>query len=154
MSLKKPLKTLSKRSNGIKPAGNFKDDAPFQNLINLSATLAQKMQTFNAAQKHLQRERHKELAFSSDQRKAQNRTKIQMGGLVLKSGLADALGITLGADLQLDTLEREKATTLLGALIEATENLLEDRIGEIKQTWDYRGEKALRETFLKRGDKL
>lgn len=112
------------------------------------------MQTFNATQKHIQREHRKHLAFSSDQRKAQNRTKIQMGGLVLKSGLADALGITLGADLQLDTLERDKATTLLGALIEATENLLEDQTGEIKQTWDYRGEKALRETFLKRGDKL
>ena len=112
------------------------------------------MQTFNATQKHIQRERRKELAFSSAQRKAQNRTKIQMGGLVLKSGMADALGISLGADLQLDTLEREKATTLLGALIEAAENLLEDQTGEIKQTWDYRGEKALRETFLKRGDKL
>lgn len=112
------------------------------------------MQTFNAAQKHLQRERHKELAFSSDQRKAQNRTKIQMGGLVLKSGLADLLGILPGADLQLDALERDKATTLLGALIEAAENLLEDKTGEIKHTWDYRGEKALRETFLKRSEKI
>lgn len=101
----------------------------------------------------MQREHRKQLAFSSAQRKAQNRTKIQMGGLVLKSGLADALGILPGADLQLDILERDKATTLLGALSEAAENLLQDNTGEIKQTWDYRGQKALRETFLKRAEK-
>lgn len=57
------------------------------------------------------------------QRKAETRTKIQLGGLVIKSGLTDVFSISVGADLQLDLEEREKAVLLLGALIETSQNL-------------------------------
>ena len=57
------------------------------------------------------------------QRKAETRTKIQLGGLVIKSGLTDVFSISTGTDLQLDSEAREKATLLLGALIETSQNL-------------------------------
>ena len=65
----------------------------------------------------------KKASATSLQRKAETRTKIQLGGLVIKSGLTDVFSISAGADLQLDGEMREKATLLLGALIETSQNL-------------------------------
>ncbi|MBY0291793.1 MAG: conjugal transfer protein TraD [Alphaproteobacteria bacterium] len=65
----------------------------------------------------------KNLSVSTSRRKAETRTKIQLGGLVIKSGLTNVFSIAAGADLQLDSEAREKATLLLGALIETSQNL-------------------------------
>lgn len=63
---------------------------------------------------------------SSKARKSETRTKIQLGGLVLKSGLTDILKITPGDDLQLDLSLKEKAYTLLGILKTMEEQIQED----------------------------
>lgn len=51
------------------------------------------------------------------------RTKIQMGGLIIKSGLSQLLEIVPGDDLQLDITKRSQAHALLGLLKEAAETL-------------------------------
>lgn len=60
----------------------------------------------------------KQLQALNAKRKAETRTKIQLGGLLIKSGLVGAFSIQIGADLQLDEQEREKAMILLSALID------------------------------------
>jgi len=42
---------------------------------------------------------------------------IQLGGLLVKSGITEKLGIKIGADLQKDENQRKKAYALLGMLI-------------------------------------
>jgi hypothetical protein len=59
-------------------------------------------------------------------RKLETRTKIQLGGLVLKSGLTEFLDISPGDDLQLDLGIREKAHALLGMLKTVHEQAQED----------------------------
>lgn len=49
------------------------------------------------------------------------RTKIQLGGLIIKSGLSQLLDIMPGDDLQLDVDKRSQAHALLGILKEAAE---------------------------------
>lgn len=153
MSSKRLLKILPKGRNGSRPGGNFKDDIRFTKLIRISTKLAAKMQKINLNSRHLQREKANNTSFADRERKAQNRTKIQMGGLVLKSGLADLLGIIPGADLQLDEQYKEKAVKLLGALITATETLLHDKGGEVLDTWIFKGQKALQQQNKERAGK-
>ena len=50
-------------------------------------------------------------------RAARTRTLIQLGGLVVKSGIAEKLRIEMGADLQRDEDQKKKAYTFLGLLI-------------------------------------
>lgn len=52
-------------------------------------------------------------------RKKETRTKIQLGGLLLKSGLTELLGIDQGDDLQLDFAKKDKAYVLLGILADS-----------------------------------
>lgn len=66
-------------------------------------------------------------------RKLETRTKIQLGGLVLKSGLADLLHIMPGDDLQSNASKYEDAQILLGALIEASERLIQQE--DMKDFW-------------------
>jgi len=73
--------------------------------------------------KQLSFQTSKTILFSKNKRKAETRTKIQLGGLLIKSGLASKFQIHIGSDLQLDPIEQEKATLLLGALIEMNQNL-------------------------------
>jgi len=88
----------------------------------------------------------KQNSFSKTQRKAETRTKIQLGGLLIKSGLADWFSIQVGSDLQLDEEEKEKATLLLGALIDMSKNLsLQD---SKKEEWRILGRSAFMEHFL------
>ena len=54
--------------------------------------------------------------FDNDFRKAQTRTKIQLGGLLMKSGLTDFFNINSGDDLQLDSDKKDQAYILLGIL--------------------------------------
>ena len=50
------------------------------------------------------------------ERKARTRTLIQLGGLLVKSGLVEALGIPLGVDLENNPEGKEKAYQLLSFL--------------------------------------
>jgi hypothetical protein len=59
-----------------------------------------------------------------DERKARTRTYIQAGSLIDISGLFDLCDITVGDDLQNDPLCREKAETLCGMLLYASEMIL------------------------------
>ena len=65
----------------------------------------------------------KQKLLDNNFRKSQTRTKIQLGGLLLKSGLTDILDIHQGDDLQLDFAKKDKAYILLGILADAAENL-------------------------------
>lgn len=53
----------------------------------------------------------------NQQRAARTRTLLQLGGLLVKSGITEKLGIKIGADLQKDELQKKKAYTLLGMLV-------------------------------------
>ena len=53
-----------------------------------------------------------------NQRAARTRTLIQLGGLVVKSGLAEKLGIEIGSDLQQEEDQRKRAYAFLGILIQ------------------------------------
>ena len=50
------------------------------------------------------------------ERKARTRTLIQLGGLLVKSGLVEDLGIPLGVDLENNPEGKEKAYQLLSLL--------------------------------------
>jgi len=54
---------------------------------------------------------------TNQQRAARTRTLIQIGGLLVKSGITEKLGIKIGADLQKEETQKKKAYTLLGLLI-------------------------------------
>jgi hypothetical protein len=56
-------------------------------------------------------------------RKSHTRTKIQLGGLLLKSGLTELLDIDQGDDLQIDFEKRNKAYILLGILTDSYNNI-------------------------------
>jgi hypothetical protein len=56
-------------------------------------------------------------------RKSHTRTKIQLGGLLLKSGLTELLDIDQGDDLQIDFEKRNKAYILLGILSDSYNNI-------------------------------
>lgn len=63
-------------------------------------------------------------ALQTLSRKSITRTKIQLGGLLVKAKLMQDLGIELGEDLQLDPASWDKCALLLGILLEARENYL------------------------------
>jgi len=65
--------------------------------------------------------------MNSNIRKSYTRTKIQLGGLIIKSGLADLLAINLGDDLQLDLDQRDKSYIILGILDEVTKQIQNDK---------------------------
>jgi len=84
--------------------------------------------------------------FSKNQRKADTRTKIQLGGLLIKSGLTSKFEIHIGSDLQLDPDAQEKATLLLGALLEMNQNLPPH--SSKKEEWAILGRSAFVGHFL------
>lgn len=71
-------------------------------------------------------------------RKAETRTKIQLGGLVLKSEFAEKLGIEVGDDLQLDLTKRESTEMLLGALVDMKDRL--DQDPSLASSWSALGQ--------------
>lgn len=91
----------------------------------------------------------KKTSASQAQRKAETRGKIQLGGLLIKSGLADLFSISAGSDLQLDEEEKEKATLLLGALIEMRQTITSITPSQ-KEDWARLGRSAFMEHFLMR----
>lgn len=81
---------------------------------------------------------------SNAHRKAETRTKIQLGGLIVKSQLSEFLGITLGDDLQTDQDNWKKTAVILGALHEALERLQKDKHHELLNEWEFLGTKLMK----------
>lgn len=82
--------------------------------------------------------------MDSKTRKSRTRTLIQMGGLVEKSGLMNALGLQAGDDLQKDSELFDKVSCLLGAFLDASECIQTD--GESQEIlWSKRGKEHLSE---------
>ena len=75
------------------------------------------------------------------ERKAHTRTKIQLGGLIQKSGIMEAFSIQPGDDLQ-DYENLEKASQLLGFLSEAFERSTFDE--SCLDRWKIHGERLLK----------
>lgn len=63
---------------------------------------------------------------NTQERKLRTRTLIQCGGLLSLSGLLEQCEIMEGEDIQHDIEGYEKAATLLGILINASEELLQN----------------------------
>lgn len=103
-------------------------------------------QTGAATNKKIAHYTRKTKFISKLQRKAETRTKIQLGGLLIKSGLADLFSITVGADLQMDIEEREKATLLLGALMDIAQHISLNEAN--KEEWLHLGRSAFVDHFL------
>ena len=82
----------------------------------------------------------------TDQRRAENRTKIQLGGLIIKAGLTAQIDLKMGDDLQLDSNARDKATIILGALIEACERAQDD--DTLINLWRIRGEQMFMRDYI------
>ena len=76
-----------------------------------------------------------------DLRRAQTRTKIQLGGLVQKAGLLEPLGIHPGDDLQKDEQIFDEVATLMGAFCDLSQLLQKDEAQKL--LWRERGKKAL-----------
>lgn len=74
-------------------------------------------------------------------RKAETRTKIQLGGLIVKSGLLEPLGIHPGDDLQKNEQNFDAVATLMGAFLDLADPLHHDAAQ--KMLWKERGKKAL-----------
>lgn len=70
------------------------------------------MQQSNRFEQQLTFQERKSKTINNSLRKAETRTKIMLGGLVLKSRLTDLLAITPGDDLQLDPSNWEKAAVM------------------------------------------
>ena len=68
--------------------------------------------------------------LKQEERAAHTRTLIQLGGLVVKSGLAETLDIEKGADLQQDTSQKESALAMLGVFVSVNERLKESAVSE------------------------
>lgn len=102
------------------------------------------MQHSNRLDQQLTFQERKRKAVDEGQRKAEVRTKIQLGGLIIKSQLTDLLAITPGDDLQLDPSKWEKAAVILGALVDAYEKLQLDKEHSLYQEWMTIGTKLLK----------
>jgi hypothetical protein len=79
-------------------------------MIKTQKQLHKTIQKINRLQFQLSRQTNQERA-------ARTRTLIQLGGLVVKSGITEKLGVEMGADLQREEDQKKKAYTLLGLLI-------------------------------------
>ena len=60
---------------------------------------------------------------TKNERMKRTRTLIQVGGLVSLSGLLERFDITLGDDLQLDNIAKDKSRILMGVLLSVMEQL-------------------------------
>ena len=92
---------------------------------------------------HLNHARSKIVTKSQQKRASETRTKIAYGGLVHKSNLPSYLGLELGDEVHIEE-HYEKEAIILGALIEAYENLMSDPYGEKRAHYRFLGEKSLK----------
>ncbi len=87
-------------------------------------------------------EEHLELG-SKSLRKARTRTLIQLGCLLEKVGLLDALDIALGSDLQKDSEMLEPMYALYGGLLELAQTLKQHK--DVKSYWQIKGQSAFKQ---------
>lgn len=74
-------------------------------------------------------------------RKAETRTKIQLGGLIVKAGLLEPLHLQTGDNLQKDEQNFDAVATLMGAFLDLADPLHNNSAQKI--LWKERGKKAL-----------
>jgi len=74
-------------------------------------------------------------------RKAVTRTKIQLGGLIVKAGLLEPLGLYPGDNLQKDEQNFDAVATLMGAFCELSQPLQKDDAQKL--LWKERGKEEL-----------
>lgn len=86
---------------------------------------------------------------TTTERKLRTRTLIQCGGLLSLSGLLEQCNISEGEDLQNDLDGHEKAATLLGILINASETLLENNDTQQMQRFRKIGESKMKQAAAK-----
>lgn len=67
------------------------------------------------------------------ERAARTRTLIQLGGILVKSGLVRKLGIVIGADLQQREDQNTKACCLLGILDSSLSLIQEDQLNAFEE---------------------
>lgn len=84
---------------------------------------------------------------SEQERRAETRTKIQLGGLVIKSKLSELVGIIPGEDLQLDQSKWNQAG-LLFSLLSDVYGKLRDMSPEEKQSHISKGLLSLKDDFF------
>ena len=87
--------------------------------------------------------RSKIVTKAQQKRASETRTKIAYGGLVHKSNLPSFLGLELGDEIHIEE-HYEKEAVILGALIDAYENLMSDPYGEKRDHYRFLGEKSLK----------
>ena len=78
---------------------------------------------------------------SKQRRASETRTKIAYGGLVHKSNLPSYLGLELGDEVHIEE-HYEKEAIVLGALIDAYENIVNDP--SMRDHYQFLGEKSLK----------
>ncbi len=88
--------------------------------------------------------RGKIMTQSKQKRALETRTKIEYGGLVHKSNLPSYLGLELGDDIHNNPDNWESEAIILGSLIDAYQNILDDPSGEKKYHYQFLGEKSLK----------
>ena len=86
---------------------------------------------------------------STQERKLRTRTLIQAGGLLSLSGLLEQCDISEGEDLQNDLHGHEKAATLLGILIDASETLLQNNDTQQMERFKKIGESKMKQAAAK-----
>lgn len=74
-------------------------------------------------------------------RKAETRTKIQLGGLIVKAGLLEPLHLQPGDNLQKDEQNFDAVATLMGAFCDLSDPLHYDHAQKL--LWREKGKKAL-----------
>jgi len=100
-------------------------------------------QKMNDNRMQLAHARSKIVTKSQQKRASETRTKIAYGGLVHKSNLPSFLGLELGDEIHIEE-HYEKEAVILGALIDAYENLMSDPYGEKRDHYRFLGEKSLK----------
>ena len=85
----------------------------------------------------------------TQERKLRTRTLIQAGGLLSLSGLLEQCDISEGEDLQNDLEGHEKAATLLGVLMDASETLLQNFDTQQMQRFRKIGESKMKQAAAK-----
>jgi len=100
-------------------------------------------QKMNDNRMQLNHARSKIVTKSQQKRKAEASTKFAYGGLVHKSNLPSYLGLELGDQVHIEE-NYEKEAIILGALIDAYENLINDPYSEKRDHYRFLGEKSLK----------
>jgi hypothetical protein len=92
-------------------------------------------------------EQQKQCTYKRDiqsARKAKTHTKIQLGGLLARTGILDLFNITIGDNLQDDGMNQEKAAGLYGALEDFMQQLPKPLPDELHQRFTNLGIKSFR----------